>query len=205
MRATPRPGCAIRRRAGSGPALRSAASPRKCRGRCCADGTRITASCSAIPGSASSAPGRRSTASRGWRVTTRSGITISRRKNACSFRPVNAVRRSAPISHRGCRRTHGRKSGCRRCFAIMRWSTSPRSCRKRLPCSARRRAAISPALRRGSSGCIPSTKQLGCWAAWKRAQRVSPKPSPGWPGGRMTTQNYRWKVLAQPCARPRGA
>src|SRR6185436_6254563 len=32
------------------------ASRRKCRGRCCAAGTPITASCSAIPGSASSAP-----------------------------------------------------------------------------------------------------------------------------------------------------
>ena len=51
-----------------------------------------------------------------------------------------------------------RRNGCRRCFAIMRWNTSPRSCRKRSACSVRKRAAISPVRRRGSSGCTPSTR-----------------------------------------------
>ena len=101
--------------------------------------------------------------------TTRSGITISRPRSGCSFRRASAVRRSRLISRRACPGTHGRRNGCRRCFATMRWSTSPRSCRRRSGCSARKRAAISPAPPRGSSGCTPSTRQLGCWAAWKRA------------------------------------
>ena len=44
--------------------------------------------------------------------------------------PFQRRSRAAPA-----RRTLGRRNGCRRCFAIMRWSTSPRSCRKRSPCS----------------------------------------------------------------------
>ena len=134
---------------------------RKYRGRCCADGTPTTASCSAIPGSASSAPGRPSTASRGWRVLQGVG-SRSRPRSGCSFRPASAVRRSRPISPR-LPGEHGPRNGCRRCFAIMRWSTSPRSCRKRSGCSVRKRAAISPAPRRGSSGCTPSTRSLRCW------------------------------------------
>ena len=43
----------------------------------------------------------------------------------------DAVRRSRPISRRACPTTRGRRSGCRRSFATMRWNTSPRLCRRR--------------------------------------------------------------------------
>ena len=63
-----------------------------------------------------------------------------------------------------------------------------------IACSARKRAAISPARRRGWSGCTPSTRSRRCWAAWKRALWVSPRPLPGWPAGRTTMRNCSWKV-----------
>ena len=206
MRATPRPGCAIRRRAGSGPAPRSAASPRKCRGRCCADGTPTTASCSAIPGSASSAPGRPSTASRGWRATTRSGIAISRPRSGCSFRPASAVRRSSadlaprlPGEHMaGGTAAEGTAQLCDGVRHLDRAGNDRRARPGRGRPSRRRRGAAGrdAYLRRG---------RCGCWAAWKRARRVSPRPSPGWPAGRTMMRNCSWKVRARPCARRRGA
>ena len=92
-RATARPGSAIRRRAGSGRAPRSAACPAKSRARCCAAGTPTTASRSAISGSASSAPSRASTARTGSKAIT-ANTTI---RSSSTQRLVFARHLEAPL------------------------------------------------------------------------------------------------------------
>ncbi len=89
-----RPGSATCRRAGSGPARRSARCPRRCRPRCCAAGTRATASAWAIRAWASCAPSRRWTATPRWKATTTSTTRRSRRRRGCASRATNTGRRS---------------------------------------------------------------------------------------------------------------
>ena len=122
----------------------------------------------------------------GSRSRARGAIAVFARRTLSA---VPGRSRAAPA-----RATRGRKNGCKKSFATMRWSTSPRSCRRRSGCSARKKAAISQALRPGWSECTPSTRSLGCWAAWKRARQVSPRPSRGCRAGRTTTRNCSWKA-----------
>ncbi len=148
-RATASPGSAIRRRAGSSTAPRSAASRAKSRARCCAAGTGTTASCSAIRGWASSAPNRRSTVSRGSRVTTSSTTTRSSPTSACVSRPAKTRPTSIRRGRRCSRARAGPRNGCAGPIATTRWTTCAPRCRWRSSCSVRPKVSTSRVSRRG--------------------------------------------------------
>lgn len=77
-------------------------------------GTPTTASSSAIRDWGSYARARPWTVSPASKAITRSGITTSLPRSACSFRPVSVVLRSGQISPRGSPTMPGPKRGCRK-------------------------------------------------------------------------------------------
>ena len=122
MRRIARPGSAIRRRAGSGRARRSAAFPVKCRVPCCADGTPTTAFRWAIPISVSSAPSRVSMVRTDLKVTTSNTLMRSRSISAWCSRVISRPPCSTPRPRRPCPLQAGRSRGWKRPTAITQWN-----------------------------------------------------------------------------------
>ena len=123
MRATPRPGSAIRRRAGSGRAPRSAACRARSRARCCAAGTPITAWRSAISDSASSAPSRASTARTGSKaITIEYDHPLELDQRLVFARHLEAPLFDADDRAGVCRSRAGQSRGWKKPIATMRWN-----------------------------------------------------------------------------------
>ena len=114
-----------------------------------------------------------------WSGTAICGITSEvSRAMLRGWHDNNGVVMGNPSLRRGSPQPRGLKNGCARSCAIMRWNTLLRFCRKRSRYWVLRWAAISPARRRGSWACRPSTRSPRCWEAWNQAPSVSPPPSP---------------------------